>query len=143
MSALKGRGSALAAVITATALLTACTAPQPIVSHAPGRATPVPVAAPLSPRVPGLKDLAGLHPADIVALLGQPDLRRDEPPAELWQYRAADCVLTLFFYREPGGYRLARAETWQRNFAGNPASMHCRDENAPVRAHLVATQSSL
>jgi hypothetical protein len=104
---------------------------------------PVPIAAPASSRVPGLKDLAGLHQPDIVALLGQPDLRRNEPPAELWQYRTADCVLTLFFYREADGYRLARAETWQRNFAGTTAPTHCRDENAPVRAHLTATQSSL
>lgn len=103
--------------------------------------TPLPIAT--ATHVPGLKELTGLHPIDIVAMLGQPDLRRAEPPAELWQYRSADCILNLFFYRErDGGYRLARAETWQRNLAGGTVPARCHDETAPVRAHI-ATQSSL
>lgn len=143
MAALKGRETALAVVVSAAALLTACTASQPVVSHAPAQGIPVPIATGAAPRVPGLKDLAGLHPADIIAMMGQPDLRRDEPPAQLWQYRTSDCVLTLFFYREPDGYRLARAETWQRSPAGTMTLSHCRDENAPVRAHMNSAQSSL
>jgi hypothetical protein len=52
--------------------------------------------------------------------------------------------LNLFFYRErDGGYRLARAETWQRNLAGGTVPARCHDETAPVRAHIIATQSSL
>ncbi|HEY1506188.1 MAG TPA: hypothetical protein VGF92_17915 [Stellaceae bacterium] len=102
----------------------------------PGSALPdLPQAA---SRTPAIKDLAGLKPADVVAILGQPDLRRDEPPAELWQYRAADCVLNLFFYGGAGGYRLAHAEAWQRSLAGSGAPARCHDENAPIKAHLIS-----
>jgi hypothetical protein len=59
-------------------------------------------------------NLVGLGPADIVALLGQPDFRRTDPPAELWQYRNADCVLDIFLYGGSGGYRVVHSETRER-----------------------------
>ena len=93
-------------------------------------------------RAPDIKDLAGLKPADVLSMLGQPDLRRNEPPAELWQYRAADCVLNLFFYSDAGDYRLAHAEAWQRTLAGGGSPARCHDEDAPIKAHLIS-QSSL
>lgn len=98
------------------------------------------VTAPETLQVPGLTELTGLHQADILALLGKPDFTLDEPPAELWQYRAADCVLSLFFYREPSEYRLVRAEAWQRSPGGSDATAQCRDENAPLKAHLVQSR---
>ena len=95
-----------------------------------------------SSHAPEIKDLAGLQPADVLSILGQPDLRRDEPPAELWQYRAADCVLNLFFYSEAGGYRLTHAEAWQRSLSGGSMPAPCHDEDAPIKAHLI-TESRL
>jgi hypothetical protein len=88
--------------------------------------------------MPAIRDLAGLKPADVISILGQPDLRRDEPPAELWQYRAADCVLNLFFYSEAGDYRLAHAEAWQRTLASGSGPTRCHDEDAPIKAHLIS-----
>lgn len=96
--------------------------------------------AALTTRIPGLRDLTGMHQPEILAMLGKPDLKRLEPPAELWQYRAADCVLNLFFYREQDGYRLAHAEAWQRNLTGSSTAAQCRDENAPLKAHFVQSQ---
>ncbi len=61
----------------------------------------------------------------------------------LWQYRAADCVLNLFFYHERGGDRLVHMETWQRNLAGGATPVPCRDQNAPVRAHLISLHAPL
>ena len=90
---------------------------------------------------PDIKDLAGMKPADVVSILGQPDLKRDEPPAELWQYRAADCVLNLFFYDNAGSYRLTHAEAWQRSLAAGSTPARCHDEDAPIKAHFI-TQSS-
>jgi hypothetical protein len=104
--------------------------------------TPIPAAAGTS-RPGELAALTGRRPAEIIALLGEPDLRRDEPPAELWQYRAADCILNLFFYRQDDGYRLMRAETWQRNLAGGTTPARCHDEAAPVKARLVSSHSAL
>ena len=48
-------------------------------------------------------------------MLGEPDLRRPEPPAELWQYRSADCVLDVFLYADDGRYRVVRSETRNRH----------------------------
>lgn len=91
---------------------------------------PSPVAAPataLAPRaapqaapdrasaLPSPASLTGLGAAELVALLGQPDFRRSDPPAELWQYRSADCVLDIFLYRDTGGgYRVTHSETRAR-----------------------------
>ncbi len=119
------------------ALLAACAAPEPVGVNPPSAAT-----APALMRVPDLSELAGLHPPQILAMLGQPDLRRDEPPAEVWQYRNADCVVNLFFYQGPDGYRIVHSEAWQRSLAIGGALGRCSDEAAPLRAHLIR-QSAL
>ncbi len=146
MSALRRRATSLFVALMAAGLLAACAAPAPVVSQNSQKiqtqSAPLRVASPAVLRAPGIKDLTGLPQPEILALFGKPDLERNEPPAELWQYRAADCVLNLFFYREQDGYRLVHAEAWQRNLAGNAAGQ-CRDENALLRAHLVSLQSSL
>lgn len=56
-----------------------------------------------TPPVPGPKHLLGLDGARVSQLLGPPDFRRQDKPAEIWQYRSADCVLDLFLYGKPGG----------------------------------------
>jgi hypothetical protein len=61
----------------------------------------------------------GLKSKDLVALLGEPSLRRRDPPAELWQYRGTGCVLELYLYRDGDAYRVVRAETRGRSLAGD------------------------
>ena len=147
MSALQQRATSLFAVLMSAGLVAACAAPAPTVATTSPtmqtQSAPLRAASPAALRVPGLKELTGRAQPDILALLGKPDLERDEPPAELWQYRAADCVLNLFFYRDQDGYRLVRAEAWQRSPVAGATAAHCRDENALLRAHLVSLQSSL
>ncbi len=86
------------------AILGACSA-------APAPATP-PEAAATGPIA--MPSLTGLSADQVVALLGEPDFRRAEPPAELWQYRGADCVLDLFLYDEPSGFHVVQSETRER-----------------------------
>ena len=94
-------------------------------------------AAPQTARSPtGAGEFRGMRPSDVVGLLGEPDLRRSEPPGEIWQYRATDCVLDLFFYDAADGYRVTDAETHARVYDGVSA---CRDADAPLRAHLART----
>ena len=38
----------------------------------------------------------------VTALLGPPDYRRRDKPAEIWQYRNDACVLDLFLYSTDG-----------------------------------------
>jgi len=138
---LRVKPAAIAAAFTILAALGACASPDGATPGITAGITGVPALAFPQTRAPEIKDLAGLQPADVVSILGAPDLRREEPPAELWQYRAADCVLNLFFYGEAGGYRLAHAEAWQRTLSGGSAPARCRDEAAPIKAHLVSRSS--
>jgi hypothetical protein len=104
-------------------LLGACSAvPPPLPQSVPASAA----AAPLQPAAlhrPIVPALAGLSAAEVVGLFGEPDFRRVEPPAELWQYRGADCVLDLFLYRDPSGVRVAHSEMRERTLV---QSGHCR-----------------
>jgi len=63
-----------------------------------------------------LKKLDGLSDKDVQRVLGDPDFRRDEPPAAIWQYRSAECVLDLYLYDDSGQYKVAYAETHDRGF---------------------------
>ena len=88
------------AVVLAAGLLSACAlSPQP---PAPGPA-----------QTTALGDPAGIIGTDagsLQRLLGPPRLVRRDAPAELWQYRARDCVVDLFFYQEKDGLRLLYVE---------------------------------
>lgn len=144
MAVLGRRAAGLTLVAAIAAMVSACAAPSP---GAPDTAINDARAARSSDvhsfaRAPAVKDLAGLKPDDVLAILGEPDLRRDEPPAELWQYRAADCVLNLFFYDASGSYRLTHAEAWQRTLSAGSAPAPCTDASAPIKAHFI-TQSQL
>jgi hypothetical protein len=135
----RGRAAAVAAAIAIVGALSACAAPN-------GAATSTTSSTDTldNRHAPDINKLAGLKPSDVLAMLGNPDLRRTEPPAELWQYRAADCVLNLFFYDEAGDYRLTHIEAWQRSLAsGGSAPARCHDADAPIKAHLISSQSRL
>jgi hypothetical protein len=65
------------------------------------------------PQGAALGDPAGMIGADAPALqrlFGPPGLVRRDAPAELWQYRARDCVVDLFLYQEKDGLRLLYVE---------------------------------
>ena len=47
--------------------------------------------------------LLGLDRARLTALLGAPEFRRSDAPAELWRYRARHCMLDLFLYTREDG----------------------------------------
>lgn len=137
---LSGRTAAVAAAVLILITVSGCASSNGSATATANAAAEFPASElpRTASRAPEIKDLAGLKPADVISILGQPDLRRNEPPAELWQYRAADCVLNLFFYSEAGSYRLAHAEAWQRTLAGGSVPARCHDEDAPIKAHLIS-----
>lgn len=122
------RRRAFAPALLAAGLLAGCSAaPTPTGVETPRPAPHAvaarPALAPAALRLPNLDQLDGLRPSELVALFGQPDFRRVEPPAELWQYRSALCVLDLFLYREAGGIHVIHSE--MRNRSGHPGSAPC------------------
>ena len=54
--------------------------------------------------------LMGLDRAGLAKLLGDPELTRREPPAEIWQYRGGSCVFDVFLYEEAGRQRVTYLE---------------------------------
>ncbi len=82
---------------TPTALRATATVEEP--ASAGGAAVTRPVIArprPLPPRV----RLTGAPAPYLRALLGEPSLRRSEPPAEYWRYSFPRCTLDLFLYAD-------------------------------------------
>ena len=60
---------------------------------------PPPASSAVKPRVllePEI--LIGKTEAEIAEVFGEPVLRRQESPAEVWQYLTADCAVHVFFY---------------------------------------------
>jgi hypothetical protein len=89
-------------VAAASVLLAAACAeiPPPAAQSAPvPGAKPAAVSAPsASPEPADPAAFVGRGAREIAELLGEPKLRRRDPPAELWQYRADRCALDLFLY---------------------------------------------
>ncbi|MGO8916645.1 MAG: hypothetical protein ACLQJR_12130 [Stellaceae bacterium] len=114
----------------ALALLAGCSAAAP---EPPGAATQLPAApepAMAAAAQPLMRPLTGLSAKEVVALLGEPDFRRAEPPAELWQYRSADCVLDLFLYGDAAGVHVIYSETRDRSLVQAGAG-HCPGGGEP------------
>ena len=71
----------------------------------PIRRPDVPEAAIEATQVPEVDpdSLVGLDFAGTTALLGDPALLIEEPPAKIWAYNGSSCVLHVFFYPKVGG----------------------------------------
>jgi hypothetical protein len=91
----------LGVIVAMSGLLCAC-------QGQPGASDPVRSAA-----------ILGLDSGAVRKLLGEPGLIRRETPAEVWQYRTADCVLDVVLYDHATGPRVAYAEA--RTSAAEPA----------------------
>lgn len=77
---------------------------------APGAEAPPP--AQLAARPPPLtrQQLQDLAPDKVTQTLGEPELVRREPPAEVWQYAVENCVVDVFFFDRGAGPRVAHVE---------------------------------
>lgn len=69
---------------------------------------PTPPSEPELPPVPDVQAFMNKTGTEIAGVFGEPGFVRRDPPAEMWQYRAAECTLDLFLYDDGyGDYRLA------------------------------------
>ncbi len=122
-----------AAALGASLLLAACSSgPTTVAPQSAATPTVPPTLAALG-HAPAIRDLKGLAPAQVAALIGDPDLRRVDPPAEVCQYRSADCVLDLYFYDGGASSRMVYAETRSRLPQRSPgAGAQCRQGLVPL-----------
>lgn len=107
--------------LAVTVLLGACAGPGPTPAVPYYRQVRSPVAAEAAPArptaPPTMADLGadpgrfrGMSAQDLTGLLGEPDFRRREKPAEIWQYYGQGCVLDLFLYDDNAVKRVSHAE---------------------------------
>ncbi|MBC8267826.1 MAG: hypothetical protein H8E36_03670 [Rhodospirillaceae bacterium] len=62
------------------------------------------------PDAPGPERLVGLSATAIQKMLGLPNFKRRDPPAEIWQYRKSGCLLDVFLYLGEDTYRVSHVE---------------------------------
>ena len=90
--------------------------------------------------VPGPAHLVGLKGDAVRRTFGEPEMRRREPPAEVWQYRSPRCVLDLYFYGDPDGEGVVHYESRprdQRQALSAPAPDGCVGELAGRKRPVV------
>jgi hypothetical protein len=69
------------------------------------------------PAAAGVRALIGIDRAAVLARFGDAAFVRRDGPAEVWRYKAPECFLELFIYRErDGSQRVTHVDA--RNFAG-------------------------
>lgn len=70
------------------------------------------------PFIPSPKQILGLVSEEVHKMLGVPDFKHYDPPAEIWQYRKDRCLLDVFLYadkHQPNVLRVRHAEARSRN----------------------------
>jgi hypothetical protein len=81
-----------------------------------------PPAVPVAPHAdPG--QLLGMQAGSLKLLLGEPNLVRREPPAQVWLYADGGCVFHVYLYEQPGagGYRVTHYDVLTHARAIRPA----------------------
>jgi hypothetical protein len=71
-----------------------------------------------------IPSLETLSTGALIARLGKPDFTRNDPPAEIWQYRGSTCVLDVFLYPEEGEMKVLHVATRDRDRVEAPEN-HC------------------
>lgn len=74
-------------------------APPP---EAPRAARVVPPPPPPAPSPATEIKLVGLSEDEVQALLGPPSTAAEQPPAKVWEYRAGNCAVDVYFYLDVG-----------------------------------------
>lgn len=100
-------------------LVAACVSGEDVATPAP----PPPAAGP----DPTPAQLVGLNAGQLDRLLGPPDFKRSDGPAEIRQYRDAGCVLDVFLYADTaaGQYRVTHVDGRDRAASGGDATPAC------------------
>jgi hypothetical protein len=101
-------------------------APEPLL-----QASPAPTTLPgPPPRPPAGSGFIGATPEALRAALGEPLLRRNEGPAEIWLYAGGGCQLDVVFYATETGARVAHIQARAGGIAQRSEASCLRDISA-------------
>lgn len=150
------------ALAAGAALLQACAGAQPQPEDTPSSRPAAPAAAPSGPVTAGFvpaaagrgaarpvpvppvgrspratRDLTGLTDGQLIAIMGEPDLRRAEEGSEAWLYRSPACLLDVFLEADrPGAAPRVVLATARPSGAAPIAEEACLRTLARARAGL-------
>lgn len=100
----------------------------------------MPAARPLPAEAPGAEShvhsaaaLGGSRPESLVAILGEPALRRAEGAVSIWLYTAAGCQLDVMFYPSAEGPRVGYIQARAGGFAQRTEAACLRELTAQAR----------
>jgi hypothetical protein len=128
-----GRGRSLCAAFAAVLLLAGCVTPaDPQQAAAPAtvqqqamagdsnvQLAAIPPAPPPAPKAHPAQ-LLGLQPSALTALLGEPQLRRVDPPAQVWLYTNSRCAFHVYLYpHDDNTYRVTHYDLVPRQFGAS------------------------
>lgn len=118
--------------------------PAPVPQRVPGRMAGPAATAPRpvpAPRVASA--LLGASPEAVRAALGEPMLRREEGPAEVWLYAGGGCQLDIVMYPSEAGPRVAHVQARAGGLAQRTEASCLRDLAAQGAAshHAPANES--
>ena len=66
------------------------------------------------------KEFLGYQPERLLPVLGAPDFVRRDGTAQIWQYRAENCVFDLFLYGDDDSSRVAHVDLRERRATDEP-----------------------
>jgi hypothetical protein len=95
--------------------------PEPPAREAPAEKQQAYAPQPTEPVDDNPDRLLKLTGMKVAALLGPANFVRRDGPAEVWQYRADNCVLDVFLYRQGSGLSVAHVDLRQRSGTSVPA----------------------
>lgn len=67
------------------------------------------------------EEFVGYQPDSLLPILGAPDFVRRDGPAQIWQYRAENCVFDLFLYGDGDTSRVTHVELRERRATNETA----------------------
>ncbi len=118
-----GRPAVAVTALLIAAALAACQS-----TRAGGGAATGARAAPVDPQ-----QVVGASESEVARLLGPPELKRQEAPAEVWQYRTSRCVVDVFLYPRAGAARSATHVEARHRRQGSASPAACLGEVAATR----------
>ena len=89
--------------------------------------------APVDPQ-----QVIGASEGAVARLIGQPELKRREEPAEVWQYRTRSCVFDVYLYPAAGGGRSVTHVDARHRREGGVSAAACLGEIVATRGSAAA-----
>ncbi|WP_421989173.1 hypothetical protein [Roseococcus sp.] len=110
--------------------------PSPPPHRVPGRVTGPAASAPRPVPAPReASTLLGASPDTVRSALGEPLLRREEGPAEVWLYTGGGCQLDIVMYPSEAGPRVAHVQARAGGLAQRTEASCLRDLAAQGSSH--------